>query len=81
MLEGKLSRKEKEFLEFATSIVNGAFDSAKLHLELLRRMGADDEEIFECVTVVAAFMKNTNFTTGLQLDVPQPEWFAGLAQK
>ena len=81
MLEGKLSRKEKEFLEFATSIVNGAFDSAKLHLELLRRMVADDEEIFECVTVVAAFMKNTNFTTGLQLDVPQPEWFAGLAQK
>ena len=37
MLEGKLGRKEKEFLAFAPSIVNGAFDSAKLHLELLRR--------------------------------------------
>ena len=81
MLEGKLSRKEKEFLAFATSIVNGAFDSAKLHLELLRRMGADDEEIFECITVVAAFMKNTNFTTGLQLDVPPPEWVAGLVSR
>ncbi len=81
MFEGRLSRKEKEILALATCVADGALDSAKLHLKFLKKMGVRDEEIFECLTVVAAFMKNTTFTTGLQLDVPPPEWVAGLVRK
>ncbi len=68
MDEGKLDRREKRYIAFATAIGNVAPYSIRLHKRILRDLGATDEEIFEALEVVEIFHKNTKFTEGLQLE-------------
>ena len=65
---GTLDRLEKEYVAFATAIANDAPRSVRLRKEILGRMGAGDEQLFEALEVVELFHKNTKFTEGLQLE-------------
>ncbi len=68
MLAGNLDRKDKQFVAFATSVVNLAPYSIRLHKSKLMSMGATNEELFEALEVVEIFHKNNKFTEGLQLE-------------
>ncbi len=66
--DGRLERLEKEYVAFATAIASDAPYSVRLRKELLTRMGAGEEQLFEALEVVELFHKNTKFTEGLQLE-------------
>jgi len=68
MLAGTLERKDKEYVAFATSVVNLAPYSVRHHKSILMSMGATSEELFEALEVVEIFHKNNKFTEGLQLE-------------
>lgn len=68
MLSGSLARKDKEYVAFATSVVNLAPYSVRFHKSRLTSMGATTEEVFEALEVVEIFHKNNRFTEGLQLE-------------
>ncbi len=68
MQAGTLDRKDKEYVAFATSVVNLAPYSVRLHKSILTSMGATTEEVFEALEVVEIFHKNNKFTEGLQLE-------------
>jgi alkylhydroperoxidase/carboxymuconolactone decarboxylase family protein YurZ len=70
--EGEVSRLNKEFVAYATSVVNDGRMSMTYRAEALRQLGATNEQIFEATTVVSVYAKNCAFSTGLQLE-PAPQ--------
>jgi len=70
--EGEVSRLNKEFVGYATSVVNDGTMSITYRAEALRQLGATNEQIFEATTVVSVYAKNCAFSTGLQLE-PAPQ--------
>jgi len=64
----RLERLDKEYVAFATAIASDAPYSVRLRKDLLTRMGAGEEQLFEALEVVELFRKNTKFTEGLQLE-------------
>ncbi len=71
VLEGEVSRLNKELVAYATSVVNGGKMSMTYRAESLRQLGMTNEQIFEATTVISVFAKNCAFSTGLQLE-PAP---------
>lgn len=71
VLEGEVSRLNKELVAYATSVVNGGKMSMTYRAESLRQLGMTNEQIFEATTVVSVYAKNCAFSTGLQLE-PAP---------
>jgi len=70
--EGEVSRLNKEFVAYATSVVNDGRMSMTYRAEALRQLGGTNEQIFEATTVVSVYAKNCAFSTGLQLE-PTPQ--------
>jgi AhpD family alkylhydroperoxidase len=71
VLEGEVSRVNKELVAYATSLVNAAPYSISHRADTLRQLGMTNEQLFEATTAVSIFMKNAAFSTGLQLE-PAP---------
>ena len=71
VLEGEVSRLNKELVAYATSVVNGGKLSMSYRAEQLRQLGMTNEQLFEATTVVSVYAKNCAFSTGLQLE-PAP---------
>lgn len=65
---GEVSRANKEFAAFATSVMNNAPLSIQHRADGLRQQGVTNEQLFEATTVIAAFAKNASFSTTLQLE-------------
>ena len=70
--EGEVSRLNKEFVAYATSVVNDGRMSMTYRAEAIRQLGGTNEQIFEATTVVSVYAKNCAFSTGLQLE-PTPQ--------
>jgi alkylhydroperoxidase family enzyme len=66
--QGEVSRVDKELAAFATSVMAGASLSIQHRADTLRQQGMTNEQLFEAVTVIAAFAKNASFSTTLQLE-------------
>jgi len=71
ILEGEVSRLNKELVAYATSVVNDARLSVTYRAEALRQLGMTNEQLFEATTVISVFAKNCAFSTALQLE-PTP---------
>ena len=71
LLEGEVSRLNKELIAYATSVVNDARLSITYRAETLRQLGMTNEQLFEATTVISVFAKNCAFSTALQLE-PTP---------
>ena len=71
VLEGEVSRLNKELVAYATSMVNDGRLSIAYRAEALRQLGMTNEQLFEATTVVSVFAKNCAFSTALQLE-PMP---------
>jgi len=71
VLEGEVSRLNKELVAYATSVVNGGKLSISYRAEQLRQLGMTNEQLFEATTVASVYAKNCAFSTGLQLE-PSP---------
>ena len=71
VLEGEVSRLNKELIAYATSVVNDARLSITYRAEVLRQLGMTNEQLFEATTAISVFAKNCAFSTGLQLE-PTP---------
>ena len=69
--EGEVSRLNKELVAFAVSIVNDGRLSIQYRAEVLRGLGATNDQLFEATTVISIFAKNSSFSTALQLE-PTP---------
>lgn len=66
--EGEISRLNKEFVAYATSIVNDGKLSILYRAEALKKLGVTNEQLFEATNVVSIFAKSATFSTALQLD-------------
>jgi len=53
------------------SIVNDGKLSIPYRAEVLRGLGATNDQLFEATTVISIFAKNASFSTALQLE-PTP---------
>jgi alkylhydroperoxidase/carboxymuconolactone decarboxylase family protein YurZ len=69
--EGEVSRLNKEFVAYATSVVNDGRLSMTYRADALRQLGATNEHIFEATMVASAYAKDCAFSNGLQLE-PAP---------
>jgi len=66
--EGDVSRLNKELIAYGTSLVNSALYSVSHRADTLKQLGMTNEQLFEATTAVTVFVKNTAFSTGLQLE-------------
>ncbi len=64
---GRLERLEKHFVALATAATRGAPYSVWFQTEMLKQVGATEEEIWEGIRVIALFNHNTKYTDGLLL--------------
>jgi alkylhydroperoxidase/carboxymuconolactone decarboxylase family protein YurZ len=71
VLEGEVSRLNKELVAYATSVVNDGRLSISYRADALRQLGMTNEQLFEATTVISVFAKNCAFSTALQLE-PMP---------
>jgi alkylhydroperoxidase/carboxymuconolactone decarboxylase family protein YurZ len=67
--EGEVSRLNKEFVAYATSIVNDGKLSILYRADALKKLGVTNEQLFEATSVVSIFAKNAAFSTALQLEL------------
>src|SRR5881628_2855606 len=63
LIEGEVSRLNKELIAYATSVVNDARLSIAYRAEALRQLGMTNEQLFEATTVISVFAKNCAFST------------------
>ena len=66
--EGDVSRVNKELVAYGTSLANGALYSIGHRADTLKHLGMTNEQLFEATTAVTVFVKNSAFSTGLQLE-------------
>jgi alkylhydroperoxidase/carboxymuconolactone decarboxylase family protein YurZ len=66
--EGDVSRVNKELVAYGTSLVNSALYSIGHRADTLKHLGMTNEQLFEATTAVTVFVKNSAFSTGLQLE-------------
>lgn len=69
--EGEVSRLNKELVAYATSLVNDGKLSIAYRADVLRQLGATNEQVFEATTVTSIYATGCAFSTGLQLDPAQ----------
>ena len=67
MLEGNISRADKELIALAVSAINGCGYSCKLHFHAAKRLGLSEPQILEALWVVDLFNKNNKFLDALQI--------------
>jgi alkylhydroperoxidase/carboxymuconolactone decarboxylase family protein YurZ len=67
LLGGNLERLAKHFVALAVASNRGASYSVYFQTEMLKRLGATTEQLWEAMRVITLFAHNTKYTEGLLL--------------
>jgi uncharacterized peroxidase-related enzyme len=71
---GKLDKLTKEIIAVAVSAVGGCDYCISVHTAAVRRLGLDDEAIFELMAVVDLFIGLNHFNVGMQVEPDEKPW-------